>query len=57
MKVCIVIEKSSAKKKKKNPFYENLIYANFSYKSAMKPVGRKDPIKFEGVKKTKNLKL
>ena len=44
----IAIEKSYAKKWRKS-FHKILMYANFSYKTAPKPVGRMDPSSFERV--------
>ena len=47
--LCFAIDKSYAKKLGKC-IHETPIYANFSYKSAPKTVGRIDPSRFERVK-------
>ena len=53
LKFCVglrnAIEKSYAKKRRKS-ISENSIYANISYKSIPKPVGRIEPYRFERVK-------
>ena len=54
MALCSAIEKSYAKKKIRKYIYEFPIYANFSYKIALKPVGRMDPSRFEKVDKNVN---